>query len=375
VTSLTRGTSGSAGAATSATRRSAACAAIDATGREEWTSLLQRFVDRTVMQAWEFPEAICPGHRVSRVVVRDDAGAPRAMAQVRSLELPLVRAGVAHVTAGPLWRRRGEPADVGDLASVLAALRDEYVDRRGLLLRVELRIGEAEGNEAVRALTSLGYARNERFRRYRTVVLDLERPLETVRAGLRPKVRKTIDASRAVLEIREGDDPELFEEVAPLCRTVAALKGFRQEVVLADWQNLAALMPPAQRPRTFLACCGGEPVGGVIVFAQGGDGATGWPVAFAVTPRGRELQAGYLLFWCAIEWLHGLGCAAFDLAGIDPDENPGGYFFKRGFGGADVTYLGTWEACDRARSRVLAQLGDPLLAARRVLADGLRQRR
>jgi hypothetical protein len=347
---------------------------IGGIGREEWTALLQRFVDRSVVQAWEFPAAICPRHEVTRVVVRGGDGDARGMAQVRSLRLPVVGGGVAQVAAGPLWRRSGERPDPDDFAEVLAVLRDEFVSRRGLLLRVAPQITVAEGAAAVRALEDLGFRRNEASPPYRTFLLDLARPLQEIRAGLHTKARKALKATLAgTLELREGTDPALLRGVAPLYRSVASSKGFSEEVDLTDWERLAQTMPAAHRPRTFLACDRGVAVAGLVVFSEGGGGATGWPVVAAVTARGRELQAGYLLHWRATEWLHELGCGAFDLGGIDPVANPGTYQFKRWFGGTDVTYLGTWEARGRVRSTVVTYAGERALRAARHLAARFRR--
>jgi hypothetical protein len=38
-------------------------------------------------------------------------------------------------------------------------------------------------------------------------------------------------------------------------------------------------------------------------------------------------------------WLKEHGARGYDLGGIDPEANPGGYHFKSGFGGVDMTQL------------------------------------
>jgi hypothetical protein len=338
---------------------------VDAVDRAGWTSLLERFDERSVLHAWEFPAAICPRQAVSRLVVRA-GGDVAGMALVRIVALPLAGAGVAQVAAGPLWRRSGVPLRDAwrGLERTLRALHEEYVVRRGLLLRVTPRIAEDEGAEPRRILAAFGFALSERIPRYRTVVLDLDRPLDAIRDGFHRTPRKSLQAAeRAGLTLRAGRGPELFAAFAPLYREVAARKGFEPSIDVARWARLAERLPDLQRPRVFLAYEGSTAVAGLVAFPEGGHGGVGWALAAAATPRGRELRAGYLVHWRAIEWLHGLGCRAYDLVGAAPDENPGTYQFKMGLGGEDVSYLGTFEACESRGSRALAGIGDPLRGA------------
>ena len=77
--------------------------------------------------------------------------------------------------------------------------------------------------------------------------------------------------------------------------------------------------------------------------------------------RGREHMPNYLLQWEAIRWARSHGCALYDFWGIpDPpaegDEEGaevsptntrsglrGVYWFKRGFGGREIEYPGTYD--------------------------------
>jgi hypothetical protein len=61
----------------------------------------------------------------------------------------------------------------------------------------------------------------------------------------------------------------------------------------------------------------------------------------ATNEKARDLKASYFLQWRVMMWLKERGASAYDLGGIDPETNPGGYHFKSGFGGSDVTQLPT----------------------------------
>ena len=59
----------------------------------------------------------------------------------------------------------------------------------------------------------------------------------------------------------------------------------------------------------------------------------------ATNERARELKAAYFLQWQAMLWLKDRGARWYDLGGIDPEANPGGYHFKSGFGGNETMQL------------------------------------
>lgn len=68
----------------------------------------------------------------------------------------------------------------------------------------------------------------------------------------------------------------------------------------------------------------------------------------ASSQRGRELLAPYLVVWEGLKLAKKKGCAKFDFEGIVDSRIPatkkwGGFtHFKRGFGGKEVTYLGSF---------------------------------
>ena len=60
-------------------------------------------------------------------------------------------------------------------------------------------------------------------------------------------------------------------------------------------------------------------------------------------PEGRKAYASYPLFWHFLEICHDQKISMYDMGGVDPKNNPGVYFFKKGMGAKEVKYLGEWE--------------------------------
>jgi lipid II:glycine glycyltransferase (peptidoglycan interpeptide bridge formation enzyme) len=50
------------------------------------------------------------------------------------------------------------------------------------------------------------------------------------------------------------------------------------------------------------------------------------------------------------------GVTWYDMSGVDPDKNKGGYDFKKGTGAEDLKYLGEWDRASFPLLRPLANL-------------------
>jgi lipid II:glycine glycyltransferase (peptidoglycan interpeptide bridge formation enzyme) len=80
------------------------------------------------------------------------------------------------------------------------------------------------------------------------------------------------------------------------------------------------------------------------------------------------------LIWEQIQWLKDHGIRFFDLGGIDPEANPGGYRFKSGLSGRDVRHIGEFEACAGGLSRRLVHGAERARAAFRSLRTRVQHR-
>jgi lipid II:glycine glycyltransferase (peptidoglycan interpeptide bridge formation enzyme) len=81
----------------------------------------------------------------------------------------------------------------------------------------------------------------------------------------------------------------------------------------------------------------------------------------AATPAGRKEYASNLCFWKLIELCERDGITHYDLSGVDPEESPGVYNFKKGIGATDFTYLGEWSY---SRPRIVRTVVSRMIARR-----------
>jgi lipid II:glycine glycyltransferase (peptidoglycan interpeptide bridge formation enzyme) len=63
----------------------------------------------------------------------------------------------------------------------------------------------------------------------------------------------------------------------------------------------------------------------------------------ATNSKGREIRASYLLQWAAIEHAKSVGNFFYDLGGIDQENNPDVYRFKKRLNGRRVAEIGPYE--------------------------------
>jgi len=106
--------------------------------------------------------------------------------------------------------------------------------------------------------------------------------------------------------------------------------------------------------RAFLCKADGELCAGGICSVLG---ETGVYLFGATNNRGRKTYGSYLVHWCMLDWVKRRGCRGYDLNGISPERNPGGYQFKlqlAGVYGKDVQFVGQFDSYPNALARPLS---------------------
>jgi len=312
-------------------------------GREEWIALAAEFADHNYRQCWDYAETLAArsGAAAENVVVLR-GGAPLGLAAVRVKRLPGARTGIAYVTGGPLVRRRDDEFALERLDAVVAALRGEYVDRRRFVLRVAPAIGDERWNAAQReTLLAAGFRPGSHPPPYRTMMVDLGRPLAEIRSGFAKKWRNLLgNAERRGLHVTSGTRPALYDDFAPLFDELVARKAFAVDLGADFYARLQLRLPEAERLHVAIAAVDGKPAAGVVASIHGD---TAVYLLGASNELGRSTNAAYLLQWHVIETASALQCRWYDLGGIDPEANPGVHRFKERMGGTDMVAPGPYE--------------------------------
>jgi len=193
----------------------------------------------------------------------------------------------------------------------------------------------------------------------RTIVIPLDRPLEQLRKGLDQKWRNCLNsAERGNLIIRQGDDGTVFDLFLEVYREMLTRKRLGEPGDIRSFMAAQAALPNRFKLMVFVALEDGRPAAGVICSAIGDRGVF---VFGATGSNGMKNRASYLLQWRAIEWLRERQCRLYDLHGVNAETNPGVYAFKKGLcgkNGSEVEMVGSFEASDGARMRLMMEAAD-----------------
>lgn len=302
------------------TRNAAGVASPEAgTDAEAWDRELSRFASPAPLnQAWAWGQVQArTGWRVDR----------------------LRFAGRAPVTvlvqgSGPMrWAfvPRGPVDSSAELLEMLAG----WARSAGLArLRVEPEIGP----DVRPLLLRLGFHRVADVQPSHTRILSLGSETDML-ASLHRSTRYNIGYAE-----KRGVTVEMGSDAEELARHMAA-SAARAGVNLPGAPYIRLLLDSLPTSRTFVARHEGDSLCALLVAVHDG---RAYYLYSGSNGLKRNLKAMNLAMWCAMRYAAEVGCRDFDLWGIAPDNDPthpwhGFTEFKRGFGGRDVEYAGTWD--------------------------------
>lgn len=315
---------------------------VDSLSAEVWASELGKFDDASIYQTWAYGEVSWGRKQLSHIVLKR-GNEVAGMAQLRIVQLPIIRRGIAYLRSGPIWRRTGQPQDTSVFTQLLEAIKVEYVGRRKLLLRVIPNVFCGDSTESLfrSSFKKLEFASVFDRAPYRTILLDITIPTDQLRKNLDQKWRNQLNrAERNNLVVIEGADERFYGMFKVIYNEMMDRKAFDTTVDIEEFEQIQKRLPPSQKIYTLLALKDEKPVSALLASTIGD---TGVYLLGATSNEGMQHKGSYLLQWRMIQKLQELGCRAYDLGGINPERNPGVYHFKSGFSGKDVTQIGQFE--------------------------------
>ncbi len=337
-------------------------ASVDRIEEREWHECLTLFADATVYQTWAYGSVSWGRRSLSHLVVREGERVV-GMAQFRIVRVPLLGTGIAYLRWGPLHRLHGSEGDPSVLRALIEAITDEYVRRRGLLVRIVPNAFQADsqGRTIEKAYAAAGFKPNTRVPQYRTIRVDLSAPPDQMRKRLDQKWRNQLNgAERNGLEIIEGTSEGLFDRFAGIYRELLERKQFDTTVDIEEFRRIQRELPDHLKMPILLAEKEGKLMAGLVASALGD---TGIYLLGATSAEGAKAKGWILLQWRMMQWLKERGCRWYDLGGINPEKNPGVCHFKSGLGGQEVVQSHRHELSGSMRSRLCVSAGENLKRA------------
>ncbi len=306
--------------------------AWDACDRDAWGRLLAAARLSSLEQSWAYGEALAAteGCRVHRGVARRG---DRPVALVQAFEkhrfLPLVP---VRILRGPLWLEAALPGDARAAILRLVQRRFRLAKRRLLIWSPELP-ATPESHALMRSCGT-----RQMVTGYSTPLLDLQRPVDELRRGLRGKWRNMLAGAEqgelAVQLAAGGRDFDWLVARADAFRRQSGFIGTPGSLVEA----LAAAVPRKDDVLMLTAKAARERVAGVLLVVHGATATylLGW-----TGPEGRKRHAQHLLLWRGVRELQRRGVRWLDLGGVNAAA-PGVARFKLGMGGRLHTLAGTF---------------------------------
>ncbi len=319
--------------------------------RHHWNDFVAQSRHFALMQSYEwgeFKEQL--GWQVIRVAITEGEQIV-AGAQVLIRSLPFNLASFAYIPRGPLvdWE------DTGTVDILLKGLHDIAEQHRVLFLRIEPPLLHSDRSHLL--LKEYGFVATTHTNQPRcTLILDLEPALEDLFAGLPKQTRYHIRSCRRKGVISRqvaGEGLPIFYHLMQVTGKRAGFSTRSREYYDQEYNTFA----PYDRVALFLADFADTTLAAEMPFCFGKNGAAFHGVS---SDTFRQLPVSDLLTWEGIRWAKEKGCHRYDLWGIPdevgeliaagkpvPSNKRGGlwgvYYFKKGFGGNMVYYVGAYD--------------------------------
>jgi len=346
-------------------------AEVDGTDEQTWDQFVQGFEDGNINQTWAYAAVVAGRRNMSHLVLKLK-GDVVATAEVRIKKLPVINLGIAYVGWGPLWRRTGAEADIENFRQSVRALRNEYVCKRGLNLRLFPMAFDDDPLPLSAILAEEGFLPIGKETGDRTILMDLTTSLEILREGMARNWKRSLKhAENCGLEVIEGSDEELVDEFVKIYNEMVSRKMFVESNTFSYFRQLQAQLPEQLKMKIMLCKSGEDSCSGLVWSAIGKIGIE----LFAATSNvGIQSCGSHLLRWRLVEELKRQGVSIYNLNGINPAMNPGTYRFKSELArkhGRDIYYLGKFDAVASTFGYSIIKLADVLRAGKRKLRQRL----
>jgi lipid II:glycine glycyltransferase (peptidoglycan interpeptide bridge formation enzyme) len=302
------------------------------TNDEAWNAFAAASSAPSFLQATPWAVVKRPnGWRSARIVADAPGGPVGAQVLVRHPR-PLPK-GFGYAARGPL---AAGSLDAAALGAFTDASRRAAAGLGIAHLRIDPELEDDDGSLAA-ALRDLGWRPAPEIQPQSTRIIDLTRTEDELLADLRKKTRQSLhkaqaDGSRVV---SAGADrlPDFHRTLAGTMDRVGL--PFRTVGFFRDLWN--AYAPSGQAMLLLAETPEGEVTSGTLLVGWG-------PRIIALyggtTEEGRKRNSKYLVNWEAFKRAKAAGYAVYDLWGL---PNEGIAYFKAGWGGREVRYVGSWD--------------------------------
>ena len=331
---------------------------VDMVEKAAWYEIIEDFSDANLYQTWSYGSVLWGEKRLSHLILKKD-GIIVACAQVIIIKAPFLQAGIAYVPGGPLWHLAEKQEDIEILRQMIRALKDEYVSSRHMHLRISAKTHPDTPGVIIGLITGEGFTRS--FKTSRTFLVNLNSPLENLRTAMQRQWRNNLKkAEKNGLNLIQGNDLSLYDMFSEIYHNMRARKNFVEHVHINEYRTIQSDLPDRFKMHIMVCTSNGNLCSALVTSAIG-DNAVNLLAATSLYDIENRLNSSHLLFWKMMDWAKMQKCTWYDLGGIDHDQNPGGYQFKKGLAGTkgiDTHVFQQFESCTSMLSSAMVTCGE-----------------
>jgi len=315
---------------------------MDSIIRDDWELYAQKFTDYTIYQTWPYQQvrSEMDKQELSRFVIKNVIGQEVLMGQVRIKHVKLLGLKIGYIQWGPLILNKNGKIRCSNEA--LKLLCDVYLGSKVNILRLVPNIEADETGKTVSdMLIGSGFKKIKYLSPYHTMMFPLDISEEEMLARLKSRWRRDLrKAEKKTVKIIEGTNEEYMKILKQVYQDAQKRKQFQGPDIQVFAQTQKLLLSH-QKMNFVIAYVDDEPVT-VDLTSYLGDTAVG--LFQASTELGRNYYASYLVWWRALLAAKKSNMKRYDLGGIDPENNPNVYQFKKRMGADECNYIGVFEA-------------------------------
>ena len=309
---------------------------INKISKETYDETLNLVEDSNLYQTYEFNSQGRGGRNLCTVVLKR-GNTILGVSIVRIVKVPFFNFGMAYTYRGPVWQRKNEVNSIEILSNFLKLLKEEFVYKRKLLLRITPNLIKENDQDFEKLFIELGFISKGESAGYNTFYIDLDQTIEELRKNLSKNWRKKLKKSETEdLKIVSSTEDTSFQEVVKLFLEMIKRKRFDPGIDVNKLKATQFNLPTSMKMVTTICYSNNIPISGLIFSAIG---CVGIPIIAATSDLGADFNGSYLLHWQMLTYLKENGFKYFDLGGIDKENNPNVYNFKHGMGGVEVHFL------------------------------------
>jgi lipid II:glycine glycyltransferase (peptidoglycan interpeptide bridge formation enzyme) len=320
--------------------------------KQIWNNYLTEFNDANLYQTWDFAATAQDEKFVEHIAIFKN-NLLISIAQVRIRVIPGIKLGIAYIFRGPLWQKKNQETELETLIAIFNILREEYAIKRKLLLRIRPFVFLNKFNSDRFNILSDFIRKEKNEKNLRTIILDLNGTLDEIRQNFRRSWKENLrKAEKNGLEIISNHNLKTYDSFINIYNNMIQRKKFKEYVNPLKIIEVNKKLEVEFKAKIFIAYKDGVPSSALMGSAIG---ETGMAILGGVNELGMKCRSAYLLQWEMIKWLKSMNCRQYDLGGIDPIANPGGYIWKTGMSKNEVEELGIYEYSENKFSQILVK--------------------